>query len=137
MNKLDAASTEEIWYKLNSIAYKLYHLNLDFKQLTTEELKFGKSLNKKAFLSGYQGAQFNHRTTLNTSIFDQQSTIGLSHHNSNSHQGKHINQIDNHEPLFKIRYPKSTQTRETSRIQKQTKRSSYTSGALRNIKGRF
>jgi len=40
INKTDAASSEEIWYKLNSIAYKLYHLNLEFNQLTSEELKF-------------------------------------------------------------------------------------------------
>jgi len=31
INKSDATSSEEIWYKLNSIAYKLDHLNL-FKQ---------------------------------------------------------------------------------------------------------
>ena len=28
ITKTDAASSEEIWYKLNDIAFKLYHLNL-------------------------------------------------------------------------------------------------------------
>ena len=40
ITKTDAASSEEIWYKLNDIAFKLYHLNLEFNQLTSEELKF-------------------------------------------------------------------------------------------------
>jgi hypothetical protein len=40
ITKTDPASSEDIWYKLNSIAYKLYHLNLDFNQLTSEEFKF-------------------------------------------------------------------------------------------------
>ena len=43
VNKTDAASADEIWYKLNGIAYKLYHLNLDFNQLTSQELKLWKS----------------------------------------------------------------------------------------------
>jgi hypothetical protein len=36
--KTDTASPEEIWYKLNSIAYKLYQLNFEFYQLTPQEL---------------------------------------------------------------------------------------------------
>ncbi len=40
INKTDALSSEEIWYKLNSIAYKLYLLNLEFNQLTPQELQF-------------------------------------------------------------------------------------------------
>jgi len=44
ITKTDAASSEEIWYKLNSIAYKLYHLNLEFNQLTSEELRITQSI---------------------------------------------------------------------------------------------
>jgi len=39
-NKTDTGSSEEIWYKLNGIAYKLYHFNLEVNQLASEELKF-------------------------------------------------------------------------------------------------
>ena len=48
--KTDAASAlieQDIWYKLNSIAYKLYHLNLTFKQLTPQEELFWKSFQQK------------------------------------------------------------------------------------------
>ena len=43
LNSTDAASSDKIWYKLNFIGYKLYHLNLDFNQLTLEELNFWRS----------------------------------------------------------------------------------------------
>ena len=48
--KTDAASAlieQDIWYKLNDIAYKLYHLNLTFKQLTPQEELFWKSFEQK------------------------------------------------------------------------------------------
>ena len=48
--KTDAASAlieQDIWYKLNEIAYKLYHLNLTFKQLTPQEELFWKSFDQK------------------------------------------------------------------------------------------
>ena len=44
--KSDAASLlieKDIWYKLNSIAHKLYHLNLSFQQLTAQEQQFWSS----------------------------------------------------------------------------------------------
>ncbi len=47
---------EEIWYKLNSIAYKLYHLNLDFNQLTPEELKFWKSFKQEDIFEWLSGS---------------------------------------------------------------------------------
>jgi hypothetical protein len=40
-------SSEEIWYKLNNIAFKLYHLNLEFNQLTSEELQFWKKFKQE------------------------------------------------------------------------------------------
>jgi hypothetical protein len=53
ITKTDAASSEEIWYKLNNIAYKLYHLNLEFNQLTSEELKFWRQFKQEdIFASG-------------------------------------------------------------------------------------
>ena len=48
--KTDAASAlieQDIWYKLNNIAYKLYHMNLTFKQLTPQEELFWKSFEQK------------------------------------------------------------------------------------------
>jgi hypothetical protein len=48
--KKDAASNiieNEIWYKLNGIAYKLYHLNFSFNQLTPQELQFWESFDRK------------------------------------------------------------------------------------------
>ncbi len=47
INKTDTVSSEEIWHKLNSIAYKLYHLNLEFNQLTSEELKFWRTFKQE------------------------------------------------------------------------------------------
>jgi len=49
-------SSEEIWYKLNTIAYKLYHLNLDFHQLTSEELKFWKKYKQEDIFEWLSGS---------------------------------------------------------------------------------
>jgi hypothetical protein len=38
---------EETWYKLNNIAFKLYHSNLEFEDLTSQELKFWKSFDQE------------------------------------------------------------------------------------------
>jgi len=56
INKTDAASSEEIWYKSNSIAYKLYHLNLEFNQLTSEELKFWKTFKQEDIFEWLSGS---------------------------------------------------------------------------------
>jgi len=56
INKSDAASSEEIWYKLNNIAFKLYHLNLDFNQLTSEELKFWKTFKQEDIFEWLSGS---------------------------------------------------------------------------------
>jgi hypothetical protein len=56
VNKTDSASSEEIWYKLNSIAYKLYHLNLEFNQLTSEELKFWKQFKQEDIFEWLSGS---------------------------------------------------------------------------------
>jgi hypothetical protein len=52
----DAASPDEIWYKLNGIAYKLYHLNLEFNQLTSEELAFWKSFPQEDIFEWLSGS---------------------------------------------------------------------------------
>jgi len=54
--KTDAESSEEIWYKLNSIAYKLYHLNLEFNQLTSEELKFWRQFKQEDIFEWLSGS---------------------------------------------------------------------------------
>jgi len=69
INKSDTASSKEIWYKLNCIAYKLYHLNLDLKQLTTKEIKFWKKFKQEDIFSGYQEALSIRRTIQNTFIY--------------------------------------------------------------------
>jgi hypothetical protein len=56
ITKTNAASSEEIWYKLNSIAYKLYHLNLEFNQLTSEELKFWKQFKQEEIFEWLSGS---------------------------------------------------------------------------------
>ncbi len=56
ITKTDAASSEEIWYKLNSIAFKLYHLNLEFNQLTSEELKFWKQFKQEDIFEWLSGS---------------------------------------------------------------------------------
>ena len=56
ISKTDAASSDEIWYKLNSIAYKLYHLNLEFNQLTSEELKFWKQFKQDDIFEWLSGS---------------------------------------------------------------------------------
>jgi hypothetical protein len=56
ITKTDAAFSEEIWYKLNSIAYKLYHLNLEFNQLTSEELKFWKQFKQEDIFEWLSGS---------------------------------------------------------------------------------
>jgi len=56
ITKTDAASSEEIWYKLNSIAYKLYHLNCEFNQLTSEELKFWKQFKQEDIFEWLSGS---------------------------------------------------------------------------------
>ena len=48
--KTDAATAlieQDIWYKLNNIAHKLYHLNLTLNQLTPQEEFFWKSFELK------------------------------------------------------------------------------------------
>jgi len=47
---------EEIWYKLNNITYKLNHLNLDFHQLTSEELKFWKKFKQEDIFEWLSGS---------------------------------------------------------------------------------
>ncbi len=75
ISKMDAVSSEEIWYKLNSKAYKLYHLNLEFNQLTSEELKFWKQFKQEDIFE----AQYIHRIILSTSAFALRSQrIGQS-----------------------------------------------------------
>ena len=54
--KQDAAFQNKIWYKLNGIAYKLYHLHLDFNQLTTEELKFWRSFDQEDIFEWLTGS---------------------------------------------------------------------------------
>jgi hypothetical protein len=56
INATDAASPDEIWYKLNGIAYKLYHLNLEFNQLTSEELNFWKSFRQEDIFEWLSGS---------------------------------------------------------------------------------
>ena len=56
INATDAASPDEIWYKLNGIAYKLYHLNLEFNQLTSEELAFWKSFRQEDIFEWLSGS---------------------------------------------------------------------------------
>ncbi len=56
ITKTDASSPEEIWYKLNSIAFKLYHLNLEFNQLTSEELKFWKQFKQEDIFEWLSGS---------------------------------------------------------------------------------
>jgi len=41
---------------LNSIAYKLYHLNLEFNQLTPQELNFWKQLNQEDIFEWLSGS---------------------------------------------------------------------------------
>jgi len=55
-SKTDTTSSEEILYKLNSIAYKLYHLNLEFNQLTSEELKFWKQFKQEDIFEWLSGS---------------------------------------------------------------------------------
>jgi len=43
---------------LNSIAYKLYHLNLEFNQLTSEELKFWKQFKQEDIFEWLLGSPF-------------------------------------------------------------------------------
>jgi hypothetical protein len=56
INKLNAVSSEEIWYKLNDIAYKLYHLNLDFNQLTAQELQFWRQFKQEDIFEWLSGS---------------------------------------------------------------------------------
>jgi len=56
ITKTDAASSEEIWYKLNDIAFKLYHLNLEFNQLTPEELRFWKQFKQEDIFEWLSGS---------------------------------------------------------------------------------
>ncbi len=56
INQTDAASSEEIWYKLNCIAYKLYHLNLEFNQLTPQELQFWKQFKQEDIFEWLSGS---------------------------------------------------------------------------------
>ena len=56
INATDAASPDEIWYKLNGIAYKLYHLNLEFNQLTSSELAFWKSFRQEDIFEWLSGS---------------------------------------------------------------------------------
>jgi hypothetical protein len=56
ITKTDAASSEEIWPKLNSIAYKLYHLNLEFNQETSEELKFWRQFKQEDIFEWLSGS---------------------------------------------------------------------------------
>ncbi len=56
INKRDTTSSEEIWYKLNSIAYKLYHLNLEFNQLTSKELQFWKMFKQEDIFEWLSGS---------------------------------------------------------------------------------
>jgi hypothetical protein len=56
LDTTDAASADEIWYKLNGIGYKLYHLNLDFNQLTSQELDFWKSFRQEDIFEWLSGS---------------------------------------------------------------------------------
>jgi len=56
ITKTDAVSSEEIWYKWNSIAYKLYHLNLEFNQLTSKEFKFWKQFKQEDIFECQSGS---------------------------------------------------------------------------------
>ncbi len=56
ITKTDAASSDEIWCKLNSIAYKLYHLNLEFNHLTSEELNFWKQFKQEDIFEWLSGS---------------------------------------------------------------------------------
>jgi transposase InsO family protein len=56
INATDATSPDEIRYKLNGIAYKLYHLNLEFHQLTSEELAFWRSFRQEDIFEWLSGS---------------------------------------------------------------------------------
>ena len=61
LNKSDAAAAvndAEIHYKLNSIAYQLYHLNKTFEQLTPQELTFWKSFDQREIFQWLTGDQY-------------------------------------------------------------------------------
>jgi len=104
VNKSEAATSEEIWYKLNSIAYKLYHLNLDFNQLTSEELKFWRTFKKEDIFEWLSGSPIHHQITPNTFVFALRSTILQSANNNNNHRCNLYHQINNWLPQLKTRY---------------------------------
>jgi len=56
MNKTKAASPLKIWYKSNEIAFKLYHLNLEFNQLTPQELQFWKQFKQEDIFERLSGS---------------------------------------------------------------------------------
>ena len=56
INITNAVSSEEIWYKLNGIAYKLHHLNLEFNHLTSEELWFWKTFKQEDIFEWLSGS---------------------------------------------------------------------------------
>jgi hypothetical protein len=80
ITKTDTTSSEEIWYKLNSIAYKLYHLNLEFNQLTSEELKFRKQFKQEDIFEWLPGSpihppDYSEYIRIRSTIVEQQPLI--------------------------------------------------------------
>jgi hypothetical protein len=80
ITKTDAASSEEIWYKLNSIAYKLYHLNFEFNQITSEELKFWKQFKQEDIFEWLSGSpihppDYSEYIRVRSTIVEQQPLV--------------------------------------------------------------
>jgi len=116
----------------NSIAYKLYHLNLDFNQLTSEELKFWKTFKTREhfgvaiwkpntptrLLRVHLHLLHNHGRSPSPSATTS-STTTTAASTTGSRSSK---------PGTRT---KSLQTGQTSRVEKQTKRTDRTGSALR------
>jgi len=80
ITKTNAASSDEIWYKLNDIAYKLYHLNLEFNQLTSEELRFWKQFKQEEIFKWLSGSpihppDYSEYIRIRSTIVEQQPLL--------------------------------------------------------------
>jgi hypothetical protein len=88
----DAASTlieEEIKYKLNSIAYKLYHLKFAFKQLTSQEQQLWKSFSLCDIYEWLTGDPYTPPD------YNESSGSGVQHNQTNLRFNlKHLNRIN-------------------------------------------
>jgi len=114
-----------------TIAYKLYHLNLEFNQLTPQELKFWKQFKQGDFFEWLSGSPIHPPDYSEYIKSDCCSQKTFSNHNCNLHSIYNLN-LNNQIQLFKTQWPDLVLKNQVDpRLEKETKGSSDESGTLR------